>query len=144
MPTLPKGFHRGSTSWQPKHGLITITLDTFLLRQQLPAILPVRIALEKKSAKIWILNSSNRLLMRLANMDLEALAYTCLVSRSSIQGYLMLSRISKSAIKATLSFSPQMGRRSMTAWMTLPIQESHKSYGHGDQKQSLLKRQRRS
>ena len=138
MPKLRKNYLPGSISSDHRPSSRKITLVTFLSKRQLPATLPVRIVQEKGRVRIWTIDSSGKLSMRLLDMDLEALASTFLVNRSYIRGFLMLSATSRRGIRATLSCSPQMGQKSMTASKTLYLAGLTRLTGHGDEKQDLI------
>ena len=137
MSKPSKNYPLGSSSSDHKPSSRKITLATFLLKQRLPATLPVAIVQEKGRVRIWTLTSSAKLSMRLVDTDLEVLASTFLVNRSYIRGFLMLSATSSKGVRATLSCSPQMGQKSMTASQTLYPPGLTRLTGLGDQRQSL-------
>lgn len=106
-------------------------------RQRLAVTCLVAIVPARKKTRIFLLNSSGKLSMRLVDTDLEVLASTFLVNRSYIRGFLMLSATSSNGVRATLSCSPQMGQKSMTASMTLYPPGLTRLTGLGDLRQSL-------
>ena len=137
MPKSSKNYRLHSSRSEHKPSSRKISLDTFLSKQLLPAISPVRIVHEKGSVRIWTLDSSGRLLMRLIDTDLEVLAFTFLANHSFIRGSLKLSVTSKRGIHVTLSCSPPTAPFSMSASMTLYRQELTKHIGHGGARQDL-------
>jgi len=77
-------------------------------------------------------------------MDVAHLAYICSENRLCTQDGLTQSDTLKNEIKSTL-FSSLRTVRYLTKWLIkLSTQTQTKSYGVGDQKQNLQKKQRRS
>jgi len=137
MHKSQKNYQLHSSSSERKPSSRKITLTTFLLKQPQTAIYPVRIVHEKGRVRIWILDSSGKLSMRLLDTDLEVLAFTFLVSHSSIRASLKLSVTSKKAVHATLSCSPPTARFSMSASTILYPVGLINLTGLGDEKQNL-------
>lgn len=137
MPNLQKDSLAGSGKSGRNRSLIEFTLDTFSSNSQRHATCPVAIVLARKSARIWTLTSSGKLLTRLVDTDLEALAYTCLGSRSYIRGYLKLSATSNRGINVTLSYSRPTEQSLTSVSMILYLPGLAKLTGRGDQKQDL-------
>jgi len=137
MPKSQKNYRLRSLSSEHKPSLKKTFLDICSLRPPQIAIYPVRIVHAKGRVRIWTLDSSGKLSTRLANTDLEALAFTFLASHSSIRGSLKLSGISNNGIHATLSCSPPTAPFSMTASKTLYPAGLHRRTGLGDERQDL-------
>ena len=137
MPKLRKVSLPGSISSDHKPSSRRITLVTFLSKQQRHVTLPVRIVLAKGHARIWTIDSSGKLSMRLLDTDLEALAFTFLANHSYIRGSLTLSVISNGGVRATLSCLLPMAQRSMTVSKTLYPVGLTKPTGLGDLRQDL-------
>lgn len=137
MRNSQKDSPLGSTKLGRRCTLTEYILDIFSSRPRQTVTYPVAIALAKKSARIWTLDSSGRLLTRLVDTELEALAYIFLVNRSYIRMSLRLSVISKDEIRITLSSLPRTGQKSMSASMTLYVQGLRRCTGRGDEKQDL-------
>ena len=137
MPNYLKNSQAGSTKSLRKVSLTEFIRDTFSSKRLRTASFPVAIVLVKKSSRIWTLDYSGKLSMRLVDTELEALAYTFLVNRSYIQGSLTLSIISREAIKATLSCSQRTGLKSMTASMKLYPAGLRRLTGRIEERQDL-------
>ena len=137
MPKSPKDYPLQSSNSERKPSSRKITLAMFSSKLPPVAIFPVRIAQEKGRVRIWTLDSSGRLLMRLVDTDLEVLAFTFLANHSFIRGSLRLSSTSRKGIHAILSCSPPTAPFSMTVSTTLYPPGLTRLTGHGDERQDL-------
>ena len=117
--------------------LIKFIQDTYLLRRRQTVTLPAVIVRARKKARIWILDSSGKLLTKLVHTELEALVFTCLGNLSYIPGSLTLSPISKDEINITISCLPRMGQGLTQISMSLCAPRLTKFFGHGEQKYDL-------
>lgn len=137
MPNLRSDCLPSFIRSERKCSLTDLIRGISLLRQRQTAIFDVAIVRVNKARKIWILDSLGKLSMKLVDSDLEALAFTFLESHSYIRSSLKLVRISNQGIRATLSYSQQMGQRLTSASTTLYPVGLTKCCGHGGEKQDL-------
>ena len=137
MRKSPKDFPLHSSKSDHRPSSKKITLVTYLSKQLLPVNCDVAIVQERGRVRLWILDSSGRLSMRLVDTDLEVLACTFLVNRSYMKGSLTLRATSKKGIHATLCSSPRTGLKSMSASMTLYPAGLIRPTGVGDERQDL-------
>ena len=137
MLNSPRDYPVGYTKDLPNFTSRKISLVTFLSKQLLPAIFPVIIVRVRKFARIWTTNSSGKLLTRLVDTDLEALAYTFSENRSYTRAFLRLLDTSKGGINAMLFSSQQTEQKLTSVSMTLYPAGLTKRTGLGGKKQDL-------
>lgn len=132
-----KNYQVGSTNQQRSSTLIKFIQDTYSSKRPQIVTFPAAIVRARKKARIWILDSSAKLLTKLVNTELEALVFTCLGSLSYIRGSLTLSPISKEGINVIVSCLPRMGQGLTQVSMNLYAPRLTKFFGHGEQKSDL-------
>ena len=137
MQTLQSDSLPGYTSLGRSCTLTKFILATCSSKLQQLVTCPVIIVREKKYVRTWTITSSGKLSTKLVNTELEALASTCLGSRSYMKGSLKLAPISNGGIRITLSYLPQMGQKLMTQSTVSYLAGLTKCFGRGGKRQDL-------
>ena|SRR3990167_3373826 len=116
------------------------TQGTYSLKRRQPVTYLATTAQEKKLGKTWTSTSLKKSLMKPADTVKDHLASTCLENLYFIQESMMQLITLKVAIKNIRSYLLQMEQSLMN--YLIPLKKQTKSYGVGDEKQSLQTKQR--